>query len=183
MLLKAQLPGWKEWLPCLPWPHTMSGPCICPAAHAGLPPDTTAFQPPCLPCSLLPLLPLQLGKAIRMHHMLHHTRNEAYWLAFIVPQVGGRHEWGRSREQPAQMHLGCCASRCLARVCRGRSSMNQSSPPSQQAAAHCPPTQVDALFGTAPQPGSVRMSEMAKQGLKASREAAAASSSSAGTSS
>ncbi len=22
-----------------------------------------------------------------MHHMLHHTRNEAYWLAFIVPQV------------------------------------------------------------------------------------------------
>lgn len=70
----------------------------------------------------------KLGKAIRMHHMLHHTRNEAYWLAFIVPQV-------------------------------------------------------DALFGTAPQPGSVRMSEMAKQGLKASREAAAASSSSAGTSS
>ncbi|PRW45324.1 fatty acid hydroxylase [Chlorella sorokiniana] len=61
----------------------------------------------------------KLGKAIRMHHMLHHTRNEAYWLAFIVPQV-------------------------------------------------------DAMFGTAPQPSVVRMSEMAKQGLKASRDAAAA---------
>ncbi|KAI7842074.1 hypothetical protein COHA_004270 [Chlorella ohadii] len=70
----------------------------------------------------------KLAKAIRMHHMLHHTRNEAYWLAFIVPQV-------------------------------------------------------DAMFGTAPQPGSVRMSDMAKQGLKASRDAAAtASGASAGSS-
>ena len=25
----------------------------------------------------------RIGKAIRMHHMLHHTRNEANWLAFV----------------------------------------------------------------------------------------------------
>lgn len=28
-----------------------------------------------------------LGKRIRMHHMLHHTRHEGYWLAFTVPEV------------------------------------------------------------------------------------------------
>ena len=31
---------------------------------------------------------------------------------------------------------------------------------------------VDALFGTAPDPASVRMSDMAKAGLRAAREAA-----------
>ncbi|PSC73834.1 fatty acid hydroxylase isoform B [Micractinium conductrix] len=59
----------------------------------------------------------RIGKAIRMHHMLHHTRNEANWLAFVLPAV-------------------------------------------------------DALFGTAPDPASVRMSDMAKAGLRAAREAA-----------
>lgn len=54
------------------------------------------------------------GKRIRMHHMLHHTRNEAHWLAFIVPQV-------------------------------------------------------DALFGTAPDPATVRMSDLAKASLKSAR--------------
>ena len=56
----------------------------------------------------------RLGKRIRMHHLLHHTRSEAHWLAFTVPQV-------------------------------------------------------DALFGTNPQPASVRMSEMAKAALKSAR--------------
>ncbi len=31
-----------------------------------------------------------LAKRIRMHHLLHHTKNEAYWLAFTVPQVSDR---------------------------------------------------------------------------------------------
>lgn len=36
-------------------------------------------------------------------------------------------------------------------------------------------SQVDALFGTAPPPTSVRMSEMAKRGLQASRAATSGS--------
>lgn len=29
----------------------------------------------------------RLGKRIRMHHLLHHTKHEGYWLAFTAPQV------------------------------------------------------------------------------------------------
>jgi sterol desaturase/sphingolipid hydroxylase (fatty acid hydroxylase superfamily) len=28
-------------------------------------------------------------RAIRRHHMLHHCRNEEYWLSFILPAVDG----------------------------------------------------------------------------------------------
>jgi hypothetical protein len=29
----------------------------------------------------------RLGRRVRMHHLLHHTRSEAHWLAFTVPEV------------------------------------------------------------------------------------------------
>ena len=51
------------------------------------------------------------ARSVRRHHMLHHCRNEAYWLAFIAPGV-------------------------------------------------------DALMGTAPRPGAVRISELARKGFR-----------------
>ena len=48
---------------------------------------------------------VQAGRAIRQHHMLHHTRSEAAWLAFTVPQVGagvGMRWPGWGRVQAAQ---------------------------------------------------------------------------------
>ena len=29
----------------------------------------------------------RLGRHVRQHHMMHHLRNEGYWLAFTVPEV------------------------------------------------------------------------------------------------
>lgn len=117
-----------------------------------------------------------------MHHMLHHTRNEAYWLAFIVPQV-----------RPVELEQGaqalCSAAGGLAGQAQAADAAcwcscwsTLSTPtlfPENRVCPLPPPClshQVDAMFGTAPQPGSVRMSDMAKQGLKASRDAAAATS-------
>lgn len=42
-----------------------------------------------------------LGKRIRMHHMLHHTRHEGYWLAFTVPEVRGDCGWRRCPRRPS----------------------------------------------------------------------------------
>ena len=115
----------------------------------------------------------RLAKRIRMHHLLHHTRNEAYWLAFTVPQVrarGGRFGPWNARLASALTCVCVCVrarARACARVCTffcccqlPRTFM-------------FPPcgAQVDQLFGTDPQPSSVHMSEMAKAGLRAGRGA------------
>lgn len=44
----------------------------------------------------------RLAKRIRMHHLLHHTRNEAYWLAFTVPQVD---QLFGTDPQPSSVHM------------------------------------------------------------------------------
>ena len=104
-----------------------------------------------------------------MHHMLHHTRNEAYWLAFIVPQApGGRAQGGGVMPAAPALHMQLHMHMWLG---------PELTKPSFLCLPAYPPAllQVDAMFGTAPAPASVRMSEMAKQGLQASRAASSGS--------
>ena len=118
---------------------------------------------PTATCSLRPPLP-QLGKAIRQHHMLHHTRHEGYWLAFIVPQVRGSASLPSAAQHGAG---GGSGESLLGRSCRAVRCAAPLEPASRLLSPRC--RQVDQLFGTAPPPGSVRMSDMARATLKSAR--------------
>jgi hypothetical protein len=108
----SQMVGWTRILPCIDSCEML--PCLLPPLPLPTPAPTAGLLYEWLHYIVHTRWTPPAGwrgkwlREVRRHHMLHHMRNEHYWLSFSAPQG----ERGRRADRVRPMLAGCWEGGC-----------------------------------------------------------------------